>query len=252
MRYQVAILSLLLLTSLSTYSYVPSQTPQDDSDKPVYHTTGNEANVVGTISVTGTVPQPLSIDMSADHACTKLVRKLETEWFVTNKNKLQNVFVYLKGEPLQNYRFEVPTFEPILQHEKCRYSPHVMGLHVGQPLHIVNSDPTVHNTHPTPKVNQEWNFSQPPHSPAVVKKFMRPEVVIPFKCNQHPWEKAYVGVLKHPYFAVSDELGRFEIRNVPPGVYKLVVWHEKLGEQERELTLLAGENRSADFTLNAP
>ena len=252
MRYQLAILSLLLFTSLLIDSRVALQTPQDDAEKPLYYTTGNEASVVGTISVTGTIPKPLRIDMSADAVCMELVREPETDSFIANKNKLKNVFVYLKGEQLQNYRFAVPTFEPTLQHDKCQYSPHVMGLQVGQPLWIMNSDLTMHNTHPTPKVNQEWNFSHAPFSPVVVKKFARPEVLIPFKCNQHPWERAYVGVLKHPYFAVSDGLGRFEIRNVPPGTYKLVVWHEKLGEREQDLTLIAGETRSADFTLNAP
>lgn len=252
MRNQLTILSLLLLTSLLIHSHVRSNPPQDDAEKPLYYTTGNEASIVGTISVTGTIPKPLRIDTSADAVCTELAREPETESFVSNENKLKNVFVYLKGESLRNYRFAVPTFEPTLQHDKCRYSPHVMGLQVGQPLRIMNIDPTVHNTHPTPKVNQEWNFSQPPNTPAVVKKFIRPEVLIPFKCNQHPWEKAYVGVLNHPYFAVSDGLGRFEIRNVPPGVYKLVVWHEILGEQEQDLTLIAGEIRNADFTLKSP
>jgi hypothetical protein len=231
---------------------VPSQKPQDEAEKPLYHTTGNEAKIVGTVSVTGSIPKPLRIDMSADSVCMELVSQPETGWVIINGNRLKNAFVYLKGEPLQNYRFEVPSWEVTLQHNQCQYFPHVTGLQVGQPLQIMNVDPTVHNTHPTPKVNQEWNFSQPPNSPAFVKTFARPEVVIPFKCNQHPWERAYVGVFKHPYFAISDGSGMFEIRNVPPGTYKLVVWHEKLGEQEQDLTLLAGETRTADFTLNAP
>ena len=252
MRKQLTILSLLLLTSLLIHSHVRSNTPQDDAKKPLYHPTGNEASIVGTISVNGTIPKPRRIDMTADRVCQELVREPETESFVTNENKLKNVFVYLQGESLRNYRFAVPAFEPTLQHDKCQYSPHVMGLQVDQPLRIMNSDPTVHNTHPTPKLNQEWNFSQLPNSPTVVKTFTRAEVLIPVKCNQHPWERAYLGVLKHPYFAVSDGLGRFEIRNVPPGVYRLVVWHEELGEQGQDLTLIAGEIRNADFTFNSP
>ena len=88
-------------------------------------------------------------------------------------------------------------------------------------------------------------------SPPVVKIFTRPEMFIPFKCNQHPWEKAYVSVMDHPFFAVSDGLGRFEIRGLPPGSYTLVVWHERLGEQQVEITLSPGENRNADFTFDA-
>ena len=75
--------------------------------------------------------------------------------------------------------------------------------------------------------------------------------MIPFKDNQHPWEKAYVGVLRHPFFAVTDKLGNYEIRGLPPGTYKLVVWHEAFGEQEVELTLAPGETRRVDFIFEA-
>lgn len=252
MRYQLLILAFLIFPSLMIAPHVAYERPQDDSEKPLYYTTGNEATIVGTVSVTGTIPSPQRIDMSPDPVCTTITEgKAETESFIVNENKLKNGFVYLKGGPLLNYQFAKPTTERQLKHSHCRYSPHVMGLQVGQSLRISNSDETVHNTHPTPRVNQEWNYSQV-SGHEFVKTFTRPEVLIPFKCNQHPWEKAYVGVLKHPYFAVSNGSGRFEIPNVPPGTYKLVVWHETLGELEQELTLVAGETRSVDFTFKSP
>ena len=250
MKYTVTILTFLLLASLAMGSHVSSQTSQDEQ-KPLYYLTGNEGNITGTISVTGAIPKPLKIDMTADPVCLELVREPETESIVARGNKLKNAFVYLKGEQLQNHRFEAPASEVKLQHNNCQYSPHVIGMQTGQPLHIINSDSTSHNTHPVPRVNQEWNVSQAPYSPELIKTFRRPETVIPFKCNQHPWERAYVGVLDHPYFAVSDSSGRFEIRDLPPGAYKLVVWHEKLGEQELDLTLTSGETRGADFTFDA-
>ena len=74
---------------------------------------------------------------------------------------------------------------------------------------------------------------------------------MPIKCNQHPWMKAYAGVMDHPYFAVSDSLGKFEIRGLPAGTYKLIVWHQVFGEQEIEITLVPGENRNADFTFDS-
>ena len=212
---------------------------------------GNEATITGTINVTGTIPKPRLIDMAADPVCVQLNPKARTVSLMVNQNKLQNAFVYVKGESLNAYRFAVLDSEVVLEHRNCRYSPHVLGVLVGQHLRVVNSDPTTHNTHPTPKLNPEWNMSSGPNSPPVIKIFTHPEQLIPFKDNQHPWEKAYVAVMDHPFFAVSDELGRFEIRGLPPGTYTLVVWHEQLGEQQVEITIAPGENRNADFTFDA-
>jgi plastocyanin len=250
MKYPIVILTLLLLSSLSIDAQLPSQTPQDDSDKPLYFATGSEAAVVGTITVTGTVPKAKRIDTSADPVCTELDPKLETDDFVVNENRLQNAFVYVKGDLLNVYRFAVPGSEVTLEHKHCTYSPHVLGMQAGQRLSVVNSDPTFHNVHPTPKMNPEWNQSQAAGAPPLAKTFPRPEVLVPVKCNQHPWERAYVGVLKHPYFSVSDASGKFEIYNLPPGTYELIVWHEHLGEQKIELTLAPGETRKTDFTFD--
>ena len=188
--------------------------------------------------------------MGADPVCVELNSKPETESLVANENKLVNAFVYVKNRELfQTYRFEEPDTEVTLERKNCRYKPHVIGLRVGQQLTIVNADPTHHNTHPTPRLNPEWNQTQPPGGAPLRKAFHRPEVLIPFKCNQHPWEKGYVAVMDHPFFAVSDALGNYEIRGLPHGTYTLVVWHEELGEQELELTLVAGELRRVDFTF---
>ena len=103
----------------------------------------------------------------------------------------------------------------------------------------------------SPKLNREWNYSQAPQGEPIIKTFSREEVLIPFKCNQHPWEKAYVAVLDHPFFAVTDASGNFEIRGLPAGNYTLVVWHERLGEQQLQISLSPNENRRADFTFDS-
>ena len=174
----------------------------------------------------------------------------ETEHVLINQGALLNVFVYIKSnEQLQAYRFEQPDSEVVLHRQNCRFVPHLLAVRVGQPLSIINADPTQHNTHPTPKINMEWNQTQSAGGPPLRKIFTRPEVPIPVKCNQHPWEKAYVAVMDHPFFALSDEFGNYEIRGLPPGTYTLVAWHEKLGEQQLELTVGAGESRRLDFTF---
>lgn len=243
MRYRIPLLTFWILILLRL---TVAQSPE----KPLYNSTGNEATVTGTINVTGTIPKPYRIDMAADPICGQLNLKPRTDFLIVRDNKLQNAFVYLKGESLSAYRFPVPDSDVVLVQRNCFYSPHVLGLRVGQQLQIVNADPTLHNVHPTPKLNPEWNQTHPPNVQPMVKTFRRAEVLIPFKDNQHPWERAYVAVMDHPFFAVSDELGRFEIRGLPPGTYTLVVWHERLGEQQLELTVTPGEIRNADFTFD--
>lgn len=254
MRYTTLVFTFMLAVFLSVASPAPFQSPQETPAKPLYGPMGNEAALIGSITVNGKVPEPLVIDMSADPVCMQLNQpRAHTDVLLTNDQGLLNAFIYVKsGEPLNTYRFEVPESEVILEHKNCHYSPHVLGVRAGQRLSIVNSDPTVHNTHPTPRINVEWNTSHAVGSPPLVKKIDRPEQFIPFKDNQHPWEKAYVGVFDHPFFAVSDQFGNYEIRGLPMGTYKLVAWHEILGEQELEITLGAGESRRIDFTFDVP
>ena len=251
MRYRILLFTAILTVAASLSSHATLQDPANSSHRPFYRSTGNEVTVVGTISVDGKVPAPSEIDMSADPICRELNSAPKTDWLLTNQQRLRNAFVYVSGDALGTYRFEAPSSEVVLERRNCYYSPKVLGLRVGQRLSIVNVDPTHHNTHPTPKRNQEWNQTQPPGGESLIKTFARPEVLIPFKCNQHPWEKAYVGVLDHPFFAVTDEFGNYEIRGLPPGNYKLVVWHERLGEQAVEMTVTPGESRRLDFTFDA-
>jgi hypothetical protein len=250
MRYRIPLLVFLFLISVQL-TVAQAQAPQETPEKPLYNATGSEATVTGTIIVTGTIPIRRRIDMAADAVCGQLNLNPQTDDILVNEGKLENAFVYLKGESLNAYRFAVPESDVVLVQRNCQFAPHVLGLRVGQTLQVINNDPTMHNVHPTPKFNPEWNQTHPPNAQPIVKIFPRAEVLIPVKDNQHPWEKAYIAVMNHPFFAVSDESGRFEIRGLPPGTYTLVVWHERLGEQQLEITVSPGEARNADFTFDA-
>lgn len=240
-----ALMFLLFIPALLT-----PQTPSEQPEKPLYRSTGKEATLLGSITVKGSVPKPLRIDMIADPVCMELNPKPETRPFIANEGGLLNAFVYVKSESLKQYRFAMPASEVNLQRVKCQYEPHVLGLRVGQKLVIVNNDPTHHNTHPTPQFNREWNQTQAAGAEPLVKSFPNEEALIPFKCNHHPWERAYVGVMDHPFFAVSNELGNYEISGLPPGTYKLVGSHEAFAEKELEITLVAGEMRRVDFVYD--
>jgi len=238
----------ILLSLLFVFLLTPSSIQEPASTKPVYKPTGQEARLTGTVYIKGDSPTARRIDTSADPACTMLTPRAMTEYIVRNEDKLQNVFVFVKsGDSLDLYAFDEPKEPAVIQQHGCFYRPRVIGIRVNQPLAIENADPTIHNVHPTPKMNPEWNTSQMPGSAPLIKSFARPEVAIPFKCNQHPWEKAWVAVFSHPFFSTTDILGHFEIAGLPVGTYKLVAWHETLGEQEIEITLGPGEVRNLDF-----
>ena len=115
----------------------------------------------------------------------------------------------------------------------CRYIPHVLGIQVGQTLNIVNSDPTLHNIHAIPEVNQEFNMGQPIQGMQFERTFDNVEVMVPMRCDVHGWMNSYIGVLDHPYFAVTAEDGMFDISALPPGDYVLEAWHEALGTRPR-------------------
>jgi hypothetical protein len=124
-------------------------------------------------------------------------------------------------------------------------------MRVGQPLEILNSDPTLHNIHAMPKANQEFNNGQPIQGMKMTHTFTAKEVMVPFKCDVHGWMNAYVGVLDHPYYAVTKEDGKFELKDLPAGTYTIEAWHEKLGTQTSSVTIAAKETKDVPFTFKA-
>jgi plastocyanin len=221
---------------------------------------GDEGSITGKISLTGTAPAPSKIDTAQDANCAAKNPNLMTETVMAKDGKLQNVIVYIKdgtladGKKLSDYSFKTPDTEVTLDQNGCHYVPHVIVMQANQKLKVVNSDQTNHNIHALPKSgggNEEWNQSQGPGAAPLMETFKRPEIV-PIKCNQHPWMKAYAGVFKHPFFAVSKDDGSYEIKGVPPGKYTVVAWQEKGPTESKpmEVTVTKGA-ATADFTFDA-
>ncbi len=132
------------------------------------------------------------------------------------------------------------------------YSPHVIGVMAGQNIEIKNSDPTNHNIHPHAAVNADFNQSQPPGAPPIMIRSSRAqEVMIPVKCNMHPWMRAYIGVVSHPFFAVTGDDGTFTIKGLPPGTYTIEMVHEKYGKQEQQVTVGAKDSKTVDFSVKS-
>lgn len=248
-RYPVRIIVLSILGLF--VSVVASLQDGRSQQKPLYQPTGGEGSFSGTILFEGKPPQPLRIDTTADPICGRVNPNITTEWVIVTDHKLANVVVYLTSESLDTYSFEAPTTEFTLAHKGCRYEPHVLGMQIQQTLRVLNNDPTQHNTHPAPKHNREWNQSQPAGAAAIEHRFSVPEHFIPIKDNQHPWEKAYVGVFSHPFFSVSSTAGTYKISGVPPGQYTVKAWHESLGTQSVEVFLAGSEHKTLDFTFKS-
>jgi hypothetical protein len=214
----------------------------------------NGATVTGKVAFDGTAPKVSTIDMSDKPDCMKYHngQPVKSQEVVVNGNgTLKNVFVWVKaGLPVKQWK--IPTASVPLDQHGCMYEPHVLGVMTGQNIEIKNDDPqTNHNIHPAATVNGDFNQSQSPGTPPIMKTYARQEVLIPVKCNVHPWMRAYIGVVSHPFYAVTGDDGTFTIKGLPPGTYTIEMVHEKYGKQEQQVTVGAKDNKTADFTVKS-
>ena len=194
--------------------------------------------ISGKADFDGTAGENPKIDMGADPVCKSLhPNDFFSERIVVNSNgTLKNVFVYVK-EGLKDKNFPAPDKLAALDQKGCWYVPHVQGIQTAQKLQILNSDPTLHNVHVFAKKNQEFNLGMPIQGMKLEKTFSSPEVMIKMKCDVHPWMNGYLGVLDHPFFAVTDDQGAFKIENVPSGEYVVEAWHETYGTKTQTVVV---------------
>jgi plastocyanin len=209
------------------------------------------ATVTGKVTFTGTPPAAQPVKLSSDPYCQKANPGLKTEAEVVGSDgSLGNVFVYVK-DGLGTRSFPIPSEPVVLDQKGCHYTPHVLGIQIGQPLQIVNSDDTLHNVHGLPKTNKEFNQGQPIQGMKMTHTFSTKEVMIPFKCDVHGWMNAWIGVLDHPYYSVTSTDGTFSLKGLPPGTYTIEAWHEKLGTQTQTVTVGEKETKNVAFTFKA-
>ncbi len=204
--------------------------------------------VKGKVFFEGEAPVPAKIPIRGNPECAVFHKEgsVLSEELLVHDGGLQNVFIYIK-EGLEGQKFEPPSQSVTIGNKHCVYVPHVLGVQVNQPVVLLNEDPTLHNIHSYSKNQKNWNLGLPFQGMKQTKKFSNPEVMVTLKCDVHPWMVGYVGVLSHPYFAVSGEDGSFEIKNLPVSEYVIEAWHEKLGTQSQTVRVEPTKTTEVQF-----
>ncbi len=206
-------------------------------------------SITGKVNFSGTPSANEKLSMDADPVCASLhTGPVYAETVLVNENgTLRNVFVYVK-DGLEGQTFPAPSVPATIDQKGCQYTPHVFGIQAGQPLEILNSDNTLHNIHSLASQSKPFNLGMPLQGMKLTKKFEKPEIMVKMKCDVHPWMSAYIGVLEHPFYGVTDREGTFEIKDLAAGDYTIEAWHEKYGAQTQKVTVGEGV-ASAEFTF---
>jgi plastocyanin len=207
--------------------------------------------VSGTVRFYGKPPARVKIDMSQDPGCTKSAEDNYSEQIVVHEGQLANVYVYVKSGPPAALAAPPTSAQPVVMNQLgCRYVPHVVALMKGGSVEFRNSDPTPHNIHTLPAgEGKRINVTQAPRGATDVVQFTQPEVMLPVRCDLHPWMNSFINVSETPFFAVTDAVGHFEIEGLPAGTYVLGAVHEKMGEQTLTVTVKPHETGKADFVF---
>lgn len=210
------------------------------------HSQARTGSVSGHILFAGPPPGNPVIRMGMDPKCADMTRGkmvIQEEAMVARDGSVANVFVRLEGTFPQT---PIPSTPVVIDQRSCVYGPRVVGVRVGQTLRIRNDDDLLHNVHSSSAGPNGFNVGQP--KAGLVFEFTprAPEVMVKLGCDVHRWMTAFIGVMSHPYFAVTTATGQFTIPNVPPGTYTLKAWHERFGERSTAITVRAGATVTAD------
>jgi len=213
------------------------------------------STVTGTITFDGKPPVLRPIAMDAEPVCAKkhAGHAVMPEMLVLGTGQtMGNVLVFVsKGVPAGK-TYPAPTTPVTVDQDGCMYIPHVMGIMVGQPYKILNTDGILHNIHTLPKINPAFNRGQPATVKEMTTNFPKAEAAFQIKCDVHPWMSAYMAVFTHPFYSVTKTDGKFTISGLDPGTYEITAWHERLGTQTAMVTVGANDTKTQAFKFAVP
>ena len=207
----------------------------------------NGGTIVGEVKYAGDPPPPEKLPVTKDQKVCGSEPKLSQALLVGPNKGLQNAVLSL-ADIKKGKAQEKPAKNPTLDQKGCEYHPHAQSFPAGTTLDILNSDDVLHNVKTASTVNSPINIAQPKFKKKISQVFGKPET-IKVQCDVHGWMQAILVLTEHPYYALTDTNGSFKIADVPPGKYTLKVWHEKLGEQTKEVTVKEKEEVKVAFEL---
>jgi plastocyanin len=201
--------------------------------------------VHGTVTLTGKPPRMKAPRRRKDAEVCKL-KSIPHNAVVSKDGRLADVLVRIENGGVKG-RFAVPSQPVVLHHKDCVYAPRISGAVAGQPLRFVNDDLTLHNVH-TYKGRDSW-FNKVEVKGADLITVETPDPgFVTIACDVHPWERAFMLVSDHPFFAVTREDGAYHLDDVPPGKYRVEAWHSIYGRKTAEVEVTAGKPVEVDFT----
>jgi hypothetical protein len=210
-------------------------------------TVTNGGTVEGVVKLAGAAPTvpPIKTTKNQDYCGNSIDNPL---YVVGKDGGLKNVQVFLKGIDKGKAN---PGGTITLMNTHCMFDPRVQGSSVGQQIKIASDDPILHNTHPQNNDTNAtiYNIALPFKGFSVTKPLPATPELIRVKCDAHEWMRAWIWEFDHPYYATTDADGHFQIKDVPPGTYTVVAWHEVMGQKDAPATVAAGKPATVDFTF---
>lgn len=171
--------------------------------------------------------KPVKVEKKVKDSCADV--RLPEGLIFNENGGVQNVIVWLEGDFKKEYAGDFAP--PVLDQKGCRFDPHIVIIPAGRNFKIVNDDPVAHDIRGFDGVKMLFRFEMGAGDAPLFGKFDKPGIYL-LRCGFHTWMHAIAVSAPHAYYAVSDALGKFILKDVPEGTYKLHLWHETLGEAQ--------------------
>lgn len=212
---------------------------------------GPGGTITGRVTARSPVPARQPMHMGLDPTCLEIsgATPPNDDLVVASDGAVANAFVYIAAGLPPSVASAPPTTPVTVDQRGCRFVPHVLGVRAGQPVEFLNSDPTEHDVHAEPGPNGQFNRLQPLQGMRESHVFNAPSVMTLIKCDRHPWMSAHIGVMEHPFFAVTAADGRFTLSGVPDGHYTVAMWHEQFGRREADAVIVDRHDVHTDFVI---